>query len=64
MEILISHLEIEIVWESKPTEDQIEKALRLKLSPSFYLYENTLPCPGCRGCIDDIPVIGKLLFFV
>ena len=45
-----------IIAEARPTPDQINRARRLQLPLTFYLYENKDPCPGCRGCqIDSNP---------
>ncbi|GAB6028232.1 hypothetical protein CHUAL_002421 [Chamberlinius hualienensis] len=49
--------EIAIVFEKKPSHEQIMKAKALMLPESFYLYETLPDCPGCRGCTDFIPVI-------
>ena len=43
-------LDVEILLEKKATEDQEAKARKLKLPLNFYLYEQSPPCPGCRGC--------------
>ncbi|XP_013778960.1 E3 SUMO-protein ligase RanBP2-like isoform X2 [Limulus polyphemus] len=42
-----------ITYEKKPTKDQIQLAEKLKLPPTFFMYEDKPPCPGCRGCIDN-----------
>lgn len=49
--------------EEKPTADQIERARKLLLPDTFYLYENRPGCPGCIGCEDydpcRSPALGK-----
>ncbi|XP_076322044.1 E3 SUMO-protein ligase RanBP2-like [Tachypleus tridentatus] len=44
---------VQITYEKKPTKDQIQLAEKLKLPPTFFMYEDKPPCPGCRGCIDN-----------
>lgn len=39
--------------EIRPTDEQIQRARRLQLPDSFFLYENRPPCPGCLGCEDQ-----------
>lgn len=51
--------DISILYEHKPTKEQVEKALALQLPANFYSYEEKPPCPGCRGCSDIIPDIGS-----
>ncbi|CAF0865157.1 unnamed protein product [Rotaria sp. Silwood1] len=41
------------IGEVKPTLEQIERAKKLQLPLTFYLYENKQPCNGCRGCKED-----------
>ncbi|KAK7485488.1 hypothetical protein BaRGS_00023298 [Batillaria attramentaria] len=41
--------------EEKPTPEQIERARKLMLPDTFYLYENRPGCPGCIGCEDFNP---------
>lgn len=38
------------------TEEEIKKARELMLPDHFYLYNRKPPCPGCRGCNDEVPV--------
>jgi hypothetical protein len=47
-------LDIIPLGEIQPTAEQIERAKRLQLPLTFYLYENKEPCKGCRGCRDDL----------
>ena len=37
-----------------PSEDKIELARRFMLPDTFFNYEAKGPCPGCRGCVDQI----------
>jgi E3 SUMO-protein ligase RanBP2 len=41
------------IGEVKPTHEQIERARKLQLPLTFYLYENKPPCKGCRGCREE-----------
>ncbi|XP_071799079.1 uncharacterized protein [Asterias amurensis] len=41
------------ISEKLPTTDQRARAERLLLPPTFYLYEDDPPCPGCRGCEEE-----------
>ena len=43
-----------IVCVEEPSPDQVEKAKKYMLPPTFYLYENKPDCPGCRGCDDEM----------
>ncbi len=45
--------DVEVVYEKKPSQKQVAKAEEFKLPPSFYNYEDSPPCPGCRGCETD-----------
>ena len=47
--------DVVFVKEEKATPEQVKKARQYKLPDHFYLYENRSPCPGCRGCTDDMP---------
>jgi hypothetical protein len=47
-------VDVTIIGELKPTEEQIDRAKRLQLPPTFYLYESKEPCKGCRGCREDL----------
>ena len=49
-----------LVSVSEPTEDQVRRARELMLPDCFYLYEDKPPCPGCRGCEEDVPVQSEL----
>jgi hypothetical protein len=51
------YLDVILEGEVKPTKEQIEKARKLQLPPTFYLYENKEPCKGCRGCTEDLSSI-------
>ena len=46
---------VQVVFEKKATPAQLKLAADLKLPPNFFLYESAPPCPGCRGCTDDLP---------
>ncbi|CAF1194160.1 unnamed protein product [Rotaria sordida] len=48
--------DIIIIGEVKPTLEQIERAKKLQLPLTFYLYENKQPCQGCRGCKEESPL--------
>ena len=37
-----------------PSEDKIELARRFMLPDTFFNYKAKSPCPGCRGCVDQI----------
>ena len=37
-----------------PSDDKIKVSRHLMLPDTFFNYENKPPCPGCRGCIDQI----------
>ena len=45
--------EISWLFEELPDVELIEKAERLMLPRTFYMYEKKLECKGCRGCTDD-----------
>ncbi len=45
------------IGETKPSAEQIDRAKKLQLPSTFYLYENKEPCKGCPGCEDDSPPI-------
>ncbi|XP_037076261.1 LOW QUALITY PROTEIN: E3 SUMO-protein ligase RanBP2-like [Pollicipes pollicipes] len=47
--------EVQIVGEIQPTAEQRAAAARLQLPAGFFLYEQRPPCPGCRGCRDQMP---------
>lgn len=47
--------EIEVTYQAEASPAQIDAAIKLRLPPTFYLYEKKPPCPGCRGCKDEIP---------
>ncbi|UYV77500.1 RANBP2 [Cordylochernes scorpioides] len=53
--------EVVITYEKTASSEQVERALALQLPKNFYLYETAPPCPGCRGCRDELPagVTGK-----
>ena len=46
--------DIVVVKEEVPSKDKIERAQQLMLPDNFFNYENRHPCPGCRGCIDQL----------
>ena len=41
------------VSEKMPTPEQRAKAEKLLLPPTFFLYEDEPPCPGCIGCDEE-----------
>ena len=43
-----------VVSVELPSEDKVKLAETYLLPPSFYNYETRLPCPGCRGCVDQL----------
>lgn len=43
------------IGETKPSAEQIDRAKKLQLPSTFFLYENKEPCKGCAGCEDDTP---------
>ncbi|CAF4381937.1 unnamed protein product, partial [Rotaria magnacalcarata] len=43
--------------EIKPSTEQIDRAKKLQLPSTFFLYENKEPCKGCPGCEQDTPPI-------
>jgi E3 SUMO-protein ligase RanBP2 len=48
--------DIEIVYMKMPeSEEHLKKVTELKLPLNFYDYEKMPPCPGCRGCSDEVP---------
>ncbi|XP_038051028.1 E3 SUMO-protein ligase RanBP2-like isoform X2 [Patiria miniata] len=50
------------VSEKMPTPDQRARAEALLLPPTFFLYEDEPPCPGCPGCEpEDLAARGKSL---
>ncbi|CAF1202059.1 unnamed protein product, partial [Adineta ricciae] len=51
--IRLSDDDVTVIDEIKPTKEQIDRAKRLQLPPTFYLYENKEPCKGCRGCREE-----------
>ncbi|CAF1010234.1 unnamed protein product [Adineta ricciae] len=55
--IRLSDDDVTVIGEIKPTKEQIDRAKRLQLPLTFYLYENKEPCKGCRGCREDSPSI-------
>ena len=36
-----------------PPLEKLQLAEKYMLPPTFYNYENSTPCPGCRGCTDE-----------
>ena len=48
-----------VVKVEMPSQEKIELARKFLLPDSFFNYENKLPCPGCRGCSDQI--VGRYL---
>nr|XP_006817975.1 PREDICTED: E3 SUMO-protein ligase RanBP2-like [Saccoglossus kowalevskii] len=46
---------VEVVFENKPSSQQVTDAKKYKLPATFYLYEEKPPCIGCRGCSDKLP---------
>ncbi|CAF1585228.1 unnamed protein product, partial [Adineta steineri] len=45
------------IGEVKPSAEQIDRAKKLQLPSTFFLYENKEPCKGCPGCKEDtLPV--------
>ncbi|CAF4602123.1 unnamed protein product, partial [Rotaria socialis] len=52
--------------EVKPSAEQIDRAKKLQLPSTFFLYENKEPCKGCPGCEQDTPSIvpDESMFFV
>lgn len=49
--------DIIFVSESKVTEKEISAARHLMLPDKFYSYKDLPPCPGCRGCDNDLEII-------
>lgn len=47
------------IGEVKPSAEQIDRAKKLQLPSTFYLYENKDPCKGCAGCEEDTPSIAS-----
>ncbi|CAH1780686.1 unnamed protein product [Owenia fusiformis] len=45
--------DIEIVYEWKPTPEQMKLAEKYMLNPGFYRSLEAPPCPGCRGCDEE-----------
>ncbi len=45
------------IGEIKPSAEQIDRAKKLQLPSTFYLYENKEPCKGCPGCKEDTPAV-------
>lgn len=43
-------LDITVTYVAKASSDKVEKARKLLLPESFYLYENKVRCSGCVGC--------------
>ena len=48
-----SDSDIEITCVEVPSQEDIENAKQYMLPPTFYLYKNKPPCPGCIGCASD-----------
>lgn len=46
--------DVVLLYEEKPTAEQVERARKLMLPDTFYLYENRPGCPGCIGCEDNL----------
>ena len=46
--------DIIFVKDEMPSKDKVELARKFMLPDSFFNYETKSPCPGCRGCIDQI----------
>ena len=42
-----------------PSDDKIKVSRHLMLPDTFFNYESKPPCPGCRGCIDQIGKIDR-----
>ena len=53
-ELTKSEDEAVFLYEEFPDPDLVRKAEEFMLPKSFYLYEKKPPCPGCRGCRDEI----------
>ncbi|KAL4232099.1 E3 SUMO-protein ligase RanBP2 [Mactra antiquata] len=49
-----------IVKVDEATPEEIRKARELMLPDHFYLYQRKEPCPGCRGCQDELPIFERL----
>lgn len=49
----IGSSDVEVVYEKKPSANQVAQATEFKLPPCFYNYEDAPPCPGSRGCEED-----------
>jgi hypothetical protein len=54
------------IGEVKPSAEQIDRAKKLQLPSTFYLYENKEPCKGCPGCDEDSPPIApnESMFYI
>ena len=51
--LLFSDDDVIFISETLPTADQRARAEKLLLPPTFFLYEDDPPCPGCRGCEEE-----------
>ena len=51
----MKYLDVITIGETKPSAEQIDRAKKLQLPSTFYLYENKEPCKGCPGCEEDTP---------
>ena len=53
-EELESDNSVMFLHEDLPDPELVERAKQFMLPKSFYLYEKKPPCPGCRGCREEI----------
>jgi hypothetical protein len=60
------YLDVITIDEVKPSAEQIDRAKKLQLPSTFYLYENKEPCKGCPGCEEDTPplVPNESMFYI
>jgi hypothetical protein len=57
--IFFLYLDIISISEVAPSAEQIDRAKKLQLPSTFYLYENKEPCKGCPGCEEDTPPLSS-----
>ena len=48
------NMDVMITRIDEATPELVKKARSFKLPDHFYLYQQKPPCPGCRGCFDDL----------
>jgi hypothetical protein len=50
---IADNLDVIPIGEVTPSAEQIDRAKKLQLPETYFLYENKDPCKGCAGCEDE-----------